>query len=221
MHVACRSARKPARRGRCACCSVGGTPARSAEPDPQAKAALIRSFYRTTNVEPSGRHGHRARALSRHAQFHIQRPIMSQIITSEHLSVGDIVSFRFPSAEGNHALEKRRPCLVIEADDTTFTVAYGTSSRRRSTRGTELAIRLSEDWSSAGLRKPTRFVANRRVRVPADSARLVRSRSGTARIGKLPDGLLPRLEHIRTRLLAEGSACGSCASQSTRREVSS
>lgn len=121
--------------------------------------------------------------------------------THATLATGDIVAFRFPSTEGEQLREKERPCLILDTDGVSIVVAYGTSSRGRSNRGQDLMINFPKDWSSAGLRRATRFVGARRVRVPVDSARLVPNSAGTPRIGRLPEGLQPRLEGIRARLL--------------------
>ena len=57
------------------------------------------------------------------------------------LAAGDIVSFTYPSAEDDPALEKRRPCLVLRVDRTAAeaVVAYGTAARTSANVGRETA----------------------------------------------------------------------------------
>lgn len=126
--------------------------------------------------------------------------MISQETAPEHFNVGDIISFRFPSSEQDDQLEKKRPCLVVDTDDETMLVAYGTSSRSRSNRGNEVSVRSRTDRAFCQLKRTTRFVGNRTVRVPLDSVRLARNKKGVSKIGRLPERLMPRLEHVRARL---------------------
>ena len=89
----------------------------------------------------------------------------------DHVSYGDIVSFRFPLAEeGAAGCPKARPCLVLDVEvrggQRYALLAYGTTSRRRSNVGYEVHVRRRTDYLSAGLNEPTRFVGARRLLVP-------------------------------------------------------
>ncbi len=118
------------------------------------------------------------------------------------LAPGDLVAFVFPSSECEAALEKRRPCLVLEVHRSggvaEAVVAYGTgAAASRRTARDELPVSLAEDLHHANLRKPTRFLVRRTVRVPLSDARFVESAAGDAVIGRLPPALLDRLDRIR------------------------
>jgi hypothetical protein len=119
------------------------------------------------------------------------------------LCAGHIVSFAFPSAENDDAMEKNRPALILSIDrsgpEPLATVAYGTSRRTQSNTGLELHVRTREDIMAAGLRKRTRFIGARTTTVPLTSARFVTCRAGTAVLGTLPDHLQARLEHVASR----------------------
>lgn len=118
----------------------------------------------------------------------------------DRLLAGDIVSFVFPSSEGDAELEKARPSLVLTVDrdgeEPMVTVAYGTSSRSRSNTGLELHVRKLEDIEAAGLHKRTRFVGARTATVPLSSMRFVECADGTAVLGLLPTPLLARLAQV-------------------------
>jgi hypothetical protein len=118
----------------------------------------------------------------------------------DSLLAGDIVSFVFPSSEGDAELEKARPSLILAIDrdgeEPMATVAYGTSSRTRSNTGLELHVRKSEDINATGLHKRTRFVGARTATVPLSSMRFVECAAGTAVLGRLPEPLLPRLAQV-------------------------
>ncbi|CTQ48097.1 hypothetical protein [Jannaschia donghaensis] len=110
----------------------------------------------------------------------------------DHISPGDIVSFRFPLAEdGNRAHPKARPCLILDIEergDHRFAlIAYGTTSRRKSNIGYEVHVRRREDYAAAGLNRPTRFVGARRVLVSLDH-------SGFALCGATGSAVLGRIE---------------------------
>ena len=115
------------------------------------------------------------------------------------LAAGDIVAFTYPSAENDPALEKRRPCLVLHVDRTAAeaVVAYGTAARTRANVGRELHVVTPDHLREASLRRPTRFVGARTVRVALTSARFVEGAAGTAVIGHLPASLRARLDRVR------------------------
>lgn len=86
----------------------------------------------------------------------------------DHLSYGDIVSFRFPLADKGHTgTPKARPGLVLDIEtrgDQRYALhAYGTTSRRRSNVGYEIHVRRRADYLFARLNEPTRFVGARHL----------------------------------------------------------
>ncbi|MBB5723661.1 mRNA-degrading endonuclease toxin of MazEF toxin-antitoxin module [Loktanella ponticola] len=115
------------------------------------------------------------------------------------LASGDIVSFLFPSTEGDVTFEKKRPCLILEidADNAEAVVAYGTASDTRANTGLEIRISRENDIAAASLSKPTRFVGTRCVRVSLSSTRFVKSAEGEVRIGQLPASLHARFEQVK------------------------
>ena len=123
---------------------------------------------------------------------------------------GDVVSFRFPVAEGDGAKEapKARPCLVLEIEELCIhrsaTLAYGTTSRSPANRGYEIPVLNAADHAAAGLHEPTRFVGARRISVSLRSQGFVcRLSTGSPLIGRLPDRPMARLQSVRARLQAE------------------
>lgn len=119
------------------------------------------------------------------------------------LAAGHIVSFSFPSAEGEPELEKNRPALILSVDRSgdapVATVAHGTSRRTDANKGFELHVRRRSDLGVAGLRRRTRFVGARTTTVALTSARFVTGRADTAVLGCLPDHLHARLEQVASR----------------------
>jgi hypothetical protein len=116
----------------------------------------------------------------------------------ETLAAGDIVAFRFPCPD-DPAVEKSRPCLVVEVDRIAgeAVVIYGTSRWTGPNRGRELHVTGRAACAEAALDRPTRFVGARRVRVPLESPRFVECRDGTAVLGRLGEALRPRLDRLR------------------------
>lgn len=111
---------------------------------------------------------------------------------------GDLICFRFPQREG---AAYPRPCLILEAKDDEVLIAYGTTSMTGANRGHEIAVR--QDHASCGLDRPTRFVGARRIRVSVDDPRIERCPDGGPTvIGRLPTGLMARLEQIRAEIEA-------------------
>lgn len=119
------------------------------------------------------------------------------------LRPGAIVCFAFPSKEGEAALEKSRPCLIIDVNAATgeATVAYGTGAWTSANVGLEIRVTRQDDLAAASLHKKTRFVCARRVRVPMTSLRFVEGGSGTAVLGHLPERLMPQLDDIRRSVI--------------------
>jgi hypothetical protein len=124
--------------------------------------------------------------------------IVHPLTWRDMLAAGDIVAFTYPCPD-DPAAEKCRPCLVLEVDRIAgeAVLAYGTSRWSGANRGQELHVTRRADRIAASLDRPTRFVGARRVRIPLGSARFVECRSGTAVLGRLGEGLRPRLDRIR------------------------
>ena len=126
-----------------------------------------------------------------------------------HLSYGDIVSFRFPLAEeGPKGRPKARPCLILDIEEhggqRYALLAYGTSSRRRSNIGYEVHVRRRADYLSAGLREPTRFVGARRLLVPLDhSGFVICGATGAPVLGRLDGSPFEAMNAVRARIYAE------------------
>lgn len=130
----------------------------------------------------------------------------------EHISPGDIVSFRFPLAEeGRSGRPKARPCLVLGIEDhdghRCLLLAYGTTSRRRSNIGYEVHARRRTDYTAAGLDEPTRFVGARRLLVPLNNRGFaICSGTGSPVIGRLHGRALEVMHTVCRRLQHEGGA---------------
>ena len=127
----------------------------------------------------------------------------------EHLSWGDIVSFRFPILNNPIAGcgPKNRPCLVI--DRTIIgalpfvTIAYGTTQDGRKTRGYDLAVTSQTGILAAGLHKPTRFCCCRHIRVPLNHNGFVwLAKNKSPVIGTLHGEDFDLMNRIRARLHA-------------------
>lgn len=127
----------------------------------------------------------------------------------DHISPGDIVSFRFPLAEEGHSgRPKARPCLVLDLEEhggkRYALLAYGTTSRRRSNIGYEVHVRRRADYLAAGLNEPTRFVGARRLLVPLNhSGFSVRRATGSAVLGRISGAPFTSMNAVRGRIHAE------------------
>ncbi|KAF0674372.1 hypothetical protein [Profundibacterium mesophilum] len=127
----------------------------------------------------------------------------------DHLSYGDIVSFRFPLAEEGHTgRPKARPCLILDLEEhggkRYALLAYGTTSRRRSNVGYEVHVRRRTDYLSAGLNEPTRFVGARRLLVPLSHSGFVICRAtGAPVLGRLDGNPFDAMNAVRGRIHAE------------------
>ena len=126
----------------------------------------------------------------------------------DHVSCGDIVSFRFPLAEKDaEGRPKARPCLILDIEEKGgqryALIAYGTASRRRSNVGYEVHVRRRTDYIAAGLDKPTRFVGARRVLVPlTHSGFIVCGATGSAVLGRLDGNPFDAMNAVRGRIHA-------------------
>ncbi|MFW5867972.1 MAG: hypothetical protein ACOCX2_09165 [Armatimonadota bacterium] len=127
----------------------------------------------------------------------------------EHVSHGDIVSFRFPLAEEASAgRPKARPCLILDietkGDQRYALLAYGTTSRRRSNVGYEVHVRRRVEYLAAGLDEPTRFVGARRLLVPLTHKGFVICRAtGSCVLGRLEGAPFEAMNAVRGRIHAE------------------
>ncbi|WP_417524809.1 hypothetical protein [Marinovum sp.] len=127
----------------------------------------------------------------------------------DHISPGDIVSFRFPLAEEGHTgRPKARPCLILDLEEhggkRYALLAYGTTSRRRSNIGYEVHVRRRADYLSVGLNEPTRFVGARRLLVPLNHSGFAVCRAtGSAVLGRLAGSALAAMNAVRGRIHAE------------------
>jgi hypothetical protein len=127
----------------------------------------------------------------------------------DHVSHGDIVSFRFPLAEeSGTGRPKARPCLVLDietkSDERYALLAYGTTSHRRSNVGYEIHVRRRADYLSAGLDEPTRFVGARRILVPLTHKGFVIFRgTGSCVLGILDGAPFEAMNAVRGRIHAE------------------
>ena len=124
------------------------------------------------------------------------------------ISPGDLVSFRYPCLEPEGGPDKARPCLVLETalvrGTRYITLTYGTSVPGKAVRGYTIRVSDPTVAALAGLRRPTCFLANRRVTVTADNPGFAVSRTrGTAVIGRLSGDELARMHAVRARLHAE------------------
>ncbi len=138
-------------------------------------------------------------------------PTLSTMTTAwrDHVSHGDIVSFRFPLAEeGSQGRPKARPCLILDIevrDGIRYALlAYGTSSRRRSNIGYEVHVRRRADRLMSGLDAPTRFVGARRLLVPlTHKGFVICGATGSAVLGHLAGGPFAAMNAVRGRIHAE------------------
>ena len=127
----------------------------------------------------------------------------------DHVTHGDIVSFRFPLAEeGNAGPPKARPCLVLDIEtkggQRYALLAYGTTSHRRSNVGYEVHVRRRAEYLSAGLDEPTRFVGARRLMVPLTRSGFAVCRAtGSCVVGRLDGAPFEEMNAVRGRIHAE------------------
>ena len=140
--------------------------------------------------------------------YHDPKPLTAKPIWPDDLRRGDVVRFRFPVAEEDGKTPKLRPCLVLETGELngrrSATLAYGTGAPAKGKYGYEVIVGNKTSMIAAGLTKPTRFVAIRRVTVSTEHSGFEVGRgSGTPVIGRLDAPLLQRMDAVRARLWAE------------------
>lgn len=127
----------------------------------------------------------------------------------DHVSAGDIVSFRFPLAEeGSTGQPKARPCLILDVEEIGgqryALLAYGTTSHRRSNVGYEVHVRRQAEYLSAGLDEPTRFVGARRLLVPLTHPGFaICAATGAPVLGRLDGAPVGEMNAVRGRIHAE------------------
>jgi hypothetical protein len=127
---------------------------------------------------------------------------------AKNLQRGDLVLFHFPCAEENPAeAPKSRTCLVLETEvrggRLHLELAYGTSANTRANVGNEIPIDTAADMKSAGVRKPTRIVCDRRIRVTPDHPGWdINPRHPSPVIGRLSPQSLARMNAIRAKIHA-------------------
>lgn len=140
----------------------------------------------------------------------------------DHVTSGDIVSFRFPLAEeGDTGQPKARPCLILDIeirDGVRFAwLAYGTTSHRRSNVGYEVHVRRRADYLPAGLDEPTRFVGARRLLVPLTHKGFAICRTtGSCVLGRLEGEAFAAMNAVRGRIHAEHDIAAECRSHRRR-----
>lgn len=113
------------------------------------------------------------------------------------LQPGDVVMFRFPSAENQRKLEKTRPCLVLAIEDDEALIAYGTTRDNACSRPRELHVVLPACIAAAGLWRPTRFLGWRTVWAKLGDERFRPAPSGAPICGQLSRRSRRRLARLR------------------------
>ena len=149
-------------------------------------------------------------------------PVISTMTDAwrDHVSYGDIVSFRFPLAEENSTERpKARPCLILDTEvqvgQRYALIAYGTTSRRRSNIGHEVHVRCRSDYIAAGLDEPTRFIGARRLLVPLKHSGFVVCRAtGSAVLGRLDGRPFEAMNAVRGRIHAMRDIAEDCRQSS-------
>lgn len=126
---------------------------------------------------------------------------MPNSTTIECFSVGDLVAFNFPYADGG---SKTRICAVV-AQDPEFdevVIAYGSSNLQlKNNPDRALTVFAREDVKRANLHEATRFQVDRRIRVKLNDPRFKQRMSlGTAKVGQLPAAQTHRLGALYHRL---------------------
>lgn len=126
----------------------------------------------------------------------------------DHVSPGDIISFRFriETAARNEEAPPR-PCLILEIEHLAgrryALIAYGTSSPPNATWAYEVHALHEDEYPCFGLRQPTRFLGKRRLLVSLDNPGFVICRrSGSPVLGRLAGGPFERLQAVRARIQA-------------------
>lgn len=127
----------------------------------------------------------------------------------DHISVGDVVLFRYPcAAEDDTEAPKSRPCLVLDietiGDQRYALLAYGTTSASGANRGYEIRVGAAPDLVDAGLHRPTRFIGARRLLVSLASPNFVPfGGTGAPVVGRLTGLVRERMHAVRARIHAE------------------
>lgn len=126
---------------------------------------------------------------------------MPKFSTTERFSVGDLVAFHFPYADGG---AKTRICAIVAhtPNRNEVVVAYGTSNLHlKNNPDNSVALFQRNEWKTAGLHEATRFQVDRRIRVNLGDPRFMQRQSlGTAKVGQLSASQTRRLREIYDRL---------------------
>jgi hypothetical protein len=103
-------------------------------------------------------------------------PERAVLPSGETLAPGDLISFAYPCDEDPWKEAPRRVCLVLAVEagpaGPRIVVAYGTSRDSKSNTGLELRLRRPAVLARLALRRPTRFVCARHMRVRPTDPRL-------------------------------------------------
>ena len=143
-------------------------------------------------------------------------------VWQDQLSHGDVVLYRFPSADEDASGAKIRPCLILDiekiAGQRYAVLAYGTTATTRSNTGLEVRVSSAAARAAAGLDEATRFVGARRILVPLESAGFdLRSEMNSPVIGRLAGSAYERMDRVRARLHAERDIAADRRQQKRRR----
>ncbi|WP_406871022.1 type II toxin-antitoxin system PemK/MazF family toxin [Thioclava sp. 'Guangxiensis'] len=136
-------------------------------------------------------------------------PLTMTSAWQDHISPGDIVTFRFPIRKANESEQpKPRPCLVIEVEEWAgkqfALLAYGTSSPRKANSGYEVHAFQPEDYTRFGLDRTTRFIGKRTIMVALDNPSFDSFRKTCSPVlGRLSGQPAERLLHVRARIQAD------------------
>ena len=125
------------------------------------------------------------------------------------ISVGDVVSFRFPRRERPYGWAKARPCLVLAVDHRDdgphALLAYGTAQFTLANRGHEIGLIKDAELAIAGVERPMRFVCARRVWARFDDPRFsCGADRGSPRLGRLDGTARSALADILAALPRRG-----------------
>ncbi|TLP42161.1 hypothetical protein FDK21_20225 [Cohaesibacter sp. CAU 1516] len=137
---------------------------------------------------------------------------MASLEEEDVVREGDIVSFRFPVADGS--LERPpqiRPCVVLAANvmaATPFvTIAYGVNDDGKGNHdASDFLITNLEEIRKAGLKGPTRFICRHALSVSVNNDSFEHDIFGSPVLGHLTGPALARLHQVREQARAEAVA---------------
>jgi hypothetical protein len=126
----------------------------------------------------------------------------------DHVSHGDIVSFRFPSnASGQPEQRTVPPCLILEIEvhkgQRYALLAVGMTSHNRSHVNQDVDVCRRAEYATAGLKEPTRFIGTCRLLVPLTHSGFVASSiTQSAVLGRLNGKPFDDMNAMRCRIHA-------------------